>query len=163
MMRLSTLDAVRAQARGRFLDFHVEIFDDRLQRPDHERQPDEHERDRDAQRRERHLDAVSLQRGTQPPVRRVERRQRDTGDRGRQRERQIDQRIDDAPARKPVSRQHPGDDQPKHRVHHRRRERGADAELVRGDHSRIADGLQIAPQPCRGRPKAAASAAERGR
>ena len=52
----------------------------------------------------------------EPAVRRVDRRQRDAGHRGRQRERQVDQRVDDAAAGKRVAHQHPRDEQAEHRV-----------------------------------------------
>ena len=99
MTRDHDVEAARAEARRGLLDLGVEIFDDRLQRPDDERQADEDERDRDAERRESDLDPVSVERPAQPAVRRVERRQRDAGHRRRQRERQVDQRVDDAPCR----------------------------------------------------------------
>ena len=51
-----------------------------------------------------------------PAIRRIDRRQRDAGDRGRQRERQIDRRIEDALAGKAVAHQHPGHEQPENRV-----------------------------------------------
>ena len=49
-----------------------------------------------------------LERRAEPPVRRIERGQRDAGHRRRQRERQIDQRVDDPAARKLVADEHPG-------------------------------------------------------
>ena len=79
--------------------------------------------------------------GSQPSVRRVERRQRDAGDSRRQRERQIDQRIDDALARKLVAREHPRDDESKDGIDRRGRKRRADAEPIRGHDARIADRL----------------------
>ena len=60
------------------------------------------------------------------PVRRIQRGQRDAGDRRRQRERQIDQGIDDAASRELVADQHPGDEKAEDRVHHGRDERRAE-------------------------------------
>ena len=66
------------------------------------------------------VNATLMPRGSsgasQPAVRRVERRQRDAGDRRRQRQRQIDQRIDDAAARERIADEHPGHQQAEHRV-----------------------------------------------
>ena len=71
------------------------------------------------------------------PLLRIERGQRDAGHRGRQRERQVDQRVDDALAGERVAHQHPGDEQPEDRVEQRRGERGAEGEPVRR-HARAA-------------------------
>ena len=46
-----------------------------------------------------------------PAVRRVERGERDAGDRGRQREGQVDQGVDELRPGKAVAHQHPGDEQ----------------------------------------------------
>ena len=63
----------------------------------------------------------------EPAVLGVERGERDTGDGGRQRKRQIDQRIDDAPAGKVVAHERPGPSiSPNHDVD-RGRQRGTKA------------------------------------
>ncbi len=59
------------------------------------------------------------------PLRGVERGQRDAGDRGRQGERQIDQRVDEPLAGKRVAHQHPGDEQAEDGVDQRRRRSAA--------------------------------------
>ena len=73
------------------------------------------------------LDAVRLEVLPEPAGRRVEARQRDAGDGGRQRERQIDHRIDEPPAGKAVAHQHPRDDEAEDAVDERGDERSADA------------------------------------
>ena len=50
----------------------------------------------------------------EPAVRRVQRRQHDAGDRGRQRERQIDQRVHDAPAGERIAHEHPRHQEAEH-------------------------------------------------
>ena len=52
------------------------------------------------QRREGDLDAVVGERRAKPAIRRIERRKRDAGDGRRQREGQIDERVEQAPAGK---------------------------------------------------------------
>ncbi len=59
-----------------------------------------------AERREGDLDAERREQAADPAVRRIERGERDAGHRGRQRERQVDQRVDQALARE--SRSAPG-------------------------------------------------------
>jgi hypothetical protein len=104
-----------AQRGGGFLELFLGVFEHRLHRAHHERQPDEDQRDHDARRREGQLDAVRLQQLPDPAVAREQRRQRDAGHGRGQRERQVDQRIDDALARKLVAHQHPGHQQAEHR------------------------------------------------
>ncbi len=58
-----------------------------------------------------------------PAVRRIERRQRYAGNRGRQREGQVDHGVDNALARKPVAHQHPGEDDAEDDIDDRRRQR----------------------------------------
>ncbi len=73
---------------------------------------------------------------TDPAVRGIERGERDARDRGRQRERQIDQRVDDPLGRKGVAHQHPGDQQSEHGVDQGGGEGGAEAQPVRGQRAR---------------------------
>ena len=63
------------------------------------------------ERSEGHAEIEGGQRPTDPSRRRVERGQGDAGDRRRQPERQVDERVDEAPAWKPVAHQHPGDEE----------------------------------------------------
>ena len=63
-----------------------------------------------------------------PAVGGVERGQRDAGDRGGQRERQVDRGVEQALAGKLVAHQHPGHEQAEHGVDQRRGGRGAEAE-----------------------------------
>ena len=62
------------------------------------------------------------------------------GDGRGQREREIDQGIDDALARKVVAHQHPRDEQAEDRVDARRDERGAEAQPVGRHRARARDG-----------------------
>ncbi len=134
------LHAVRAEARGHFFELDVEIGNHRLQRADHERQPDEDERDRNPQGTEDGLYPVWREILPKPPVGRIQTGQRDACHGGRQGERQVNHRIDDAAARKVVAHEHPRDDDPEHAVDARRDERGADRQPIGRDHARVADG-----------------------
>ena len=76
-----------------------------------------------------------------PAVRRIERGERDAGDRRRQREGQVDRRVEELAAGKAVARQHPGDEQaedanrrapPRRRARRRR----ASAAVTRGSRAR---------------------------
>jgi hypothetical protein len=116
--------------RRGLLDLLLQVLEHRLQCADDEWQADEGERDPDADRREAHLER---QPAADPAVARVQRRQRDAGDSGGQGERQVDERIDEAPAGKLVAHQHPADEQAEDGVDRRRQERGAEGEPVRGD------------------------------
>ena len=102
-----------------------------------ERQADEDQRDENAPAREGDLDADRRQRRAEPAVRRIERGERDAGDRGRQRERQIDDGVEEASAGKAVARQRPGDDRAEHDVDQRGRERNAEGRLQRRQHARL--------------------------
>ena len=105
------LEAAGAERRRRLLDLAVDLFHHRLHGAHDEGQADEDQRDDDAERRIGDLDAERHQQMADPAFRRVERGQRDAGDRGRQRERQVDHGVDDAAAGKAVAHQHPGDDE----------------------------------------------------
>ncbi len=132
-----------AEAGGGLLDVAAEVGEDRLDGADDERQADEGQRDDDAGRREGDLDR---QQRSDPPGRRIERGQRDAGDRGRQRERQVDERRHDAPARKRIAHQHPGDEQAEDAVDRRRRRRRAEAQPVGGERAaRQGDGDILVP------------------
>ena len=60
------------------------------------------------------------------PVRRVDRSQSDAGHRRRQRERQVDERIDDAAAGKPISHEHPRKQEAEDDIHGSSDERRAE-------------------------------------
>ena len=100
MTRVSTPDRVAPRLVAASSTSAIEILNDRLQGADHERQADEDEREVITPSRVKAtLHAVGLEQPAHPAVRRIDRRQRDAGDRRRQRKRQIDQRIDESPAR----------------------------------------------------------------
>ena len=116
----------------------------RLHRAHDERQADEDQRDDDAERRVGDLEPEPA-RGSAPSsrCRRIERGQRDAGDRGRQREGQVDQRVEQPPAGEAVAHQHPGDEQAEDAVdqrgeRRRRRRLSRSAASARGDRSAAA-------------------------
>ena len=93
----------------------VELLEHRLHGAHDEGQADEDQRDDDAERRVGDLDAERREQRADPAVRRIERGQRDAGDRGRQREGQVDDGVEQAPAGKAVAHQHPGDERGRRR------------------------------------------------
>ena len=98
--RRMVCSAAGAERRRGFLDSRSSSSQHRLHRAHDEGQADEDQRDDDAERRVGDLDAERRAGAADPAVGGVERGQRDAGDRGRQRERQVDQRVDEAPAGK---------------------------------------------------------------
>ena len=101
--------------RGLF-ELLFQVFQHRLHGAHDKRQADERQRDQNTQRRERDLDPHFGERLSQPAIGGINGGERDTCDRSGQRKWQIDQRIDDALAGKPVAHQHPRDQQSEHRV-----------------------------------------------
>ena len=84
------------------------------------------------------------------PVGAKMRRERDAGDGGGKRERQVDDGIEHAPAREPVAHQHPGDDQSEHRVDRRRDKRRAKGDPKRGNDAVAGgDGPELVPRQVR--------------
>src|SRR4249919_1859594 len=83
-------EAAGAERGGGFLLFAAQGFEHRLQRAHRERQADENQRYDDPGRRVGDLEAEWFQPAPDPAVLRIDRGQRDPGDRGRQRERQVD-------------------------------------------------------------------------
>ena len=134
------LQARSAQRGGGFFKFFFSVFQHRLHRAHHERQADKNQCDHDASRCERELDPQRLQVLPDPAIAGQQRRQRNAGDGGRQRKRQINQRINKLLAGKFVAHQHPGQQQTKHQVHQRSDQRRAKGELVRRQHARRCDG-----------------------
>ena len=122
-----------AERRGGLLHVLIELEQDRLHRPDHERQGHEQERHDDADAGERDP------REAEDAVVAVERQQRDPGDDRRQRERQVDQRVDDPLAGELVTDEHPGDDRAGNRVDRDHDRRGYQGQLQRRDRLRRGD------------------------
>src|ERR1700722_8738228 len=89
-----------AECRRGLLDFPVEILENRLPSPHHERQSDERQRHDDSQRGERNFDAEGQQPHSQPAVLCVERGQCNARDGRRQRKRQINHGVDQPLERK---------------------------------------------------------------
>ena len=75
----------------------------------------------------------------QPAVAGVQRGQRDAGHRRRQRERQIDQRIDETLAGEGIADQHPGHDQAEEGVDQRSQQRRAEGD-AKGRQRALAEG-----------------------
>ena len=130
------LPAVRAEARGGFLKFRIEIFEHRLHGADDERQADERERDENAELRVGNLDAQRREPCANPAVRRIQRRQRDARDGGRQRERQIHQRVHNLFSEKIVAHQNPRDDESENRIDERGEKRRAETQTIRRERRR---------------------------
>ena len=99
MTRKTVRSRRRAERGGGLLDLAVDLLQHRLNGAHDEGQADEDQRDDDAERREGDLEPEACRDRADPAIRRIDRGERDAGDRGRQREGQIDHRIDDAPAR----------------------------------------------------------------
>jgi len=86
-----------------------------------------------------------------PAVRRVDGRERNAGHRGRQRERQIDDRVDEPLQRKRVAHEHPRDEKAEHGVDQRAAECGRERQPVRREHARRRDGGdELVPRQRRG-------------
>src|SRR5690606_36557584 len=100
-----------------------------------ERQTDQSQRDDNDDPGVRDLYAERLEPATDPALRREDGRERYPRDRGRQRERQIDDRVDDAPPRKAIADERPRDDETEHRVQRRRQQRRAEAQPIRRERS----------------------------
>ena len=135
--------AQRGQTRGserrrRFFLFAPEGFQQRLHGAHRERQADEDQRQHDAGRGVGDLQSMRFEPLPDPAVGRIDRGQRDARDRGGQRERQIDQRVEQAPPREAITHQHPGDQRADDRRADRRDERRTEAQLQRSLHPRIA-------------------------
>ena len=117
--RQKTCQRFAPRLDGGFFQFRVEVFENRLHRPHDERQADERQRDENAELRVGDFDAERRQQLPDPAVVRIQRRQRDAGDGGRQRERQIHQRVHDFFAEKFVAHQNPRDDEAENDVDQR--------------------------------------------
>ena len=101
----------------------AEILDHRLHGAHHERQAGEGHRDARCRAACRRPECrARVERRAEPAVLGEQRGQRQAGDRGRQRERHIDQRIEQALAGKLIARQHPGQQQAVDRVEDGREE-----------------------------------------
>ena len=129
MIRRKVVSAGRAERRRGLLHLAVELEQHGLHRPHDERQ--RHEQQRQDDRRPR-ADDVDAGRAVGP----VERQQRDAGDDRRQREGQVDERVDDALARELVADEDPGHERARHRVDRRDPERAGQRELQRRDRRR---------------------------
>ena len=105
-----------------------------MQGADDKRETDEGERDENADLRVSGLDAQRVEKLPQPAVACVKRGQRDAGHRSRQGKGQINQRIENPPARKPVAREDPGHDKAEDGIGRRREERDAEGDLVGRHH-----------------------------
>src|SRR5213594_1194246 len=101
------LQAVRAQARGGLLHVLVEAFEHGLQGTDHEGEADEDQHEHDAEPRVRPLDAERHQEAAVPAPGDEQVRVDEPGDRRREREGEVDERVEEALERELVAHQHP--------------------------------------------------------
>ena len=85
------------------------------------------------------------------PVRRVDRGHGDAGHRGRQREGQIDERVDHRLSEEPVAHEHPRQEQPHERVQDGADRRGPEGELVGGQRARVGHHAEELGRPERAR------------
>ena len=130
-------EAAGAERFGRVLEIALHFEQRRLHRAHHERQADQRQRHDDADPGVGDLDAERREVLADPAVLGEHGGQRDARHRGRQRERHVDQRVDQLAARKLVAHQRPGDDEAEHAVERRREQRRAEAQAIRGDRARI--------------------------
>src|SRR6185369_2948245 len=91
-----------AERLGGFLEAHVDLLERRLHRADHEWHADQRKRDHDTEPRVCDLDAERPEPSADPTLRPEYGRERDARHGSRERERQIDYRVDDTPARESV-------------------------------------------------------------
>ena len=105
------------------------------------------------ERRVGDLDAERRQQRADPALRREQRGQRDAGDRRRQRERHVDQRIRQVAAGKAVADHHPGDQQAERHVDRRRQRRGTEAQPQRRQHAWFGDRVPYAVEAQLPRPQ----------
>ena len=131
-----------AERGGGLFVLAVELDQNGLQRAHDEGEPDEGERDEDAERRVGDLQAERREEASDPAIRRVERRERDTGDGCRQRERKIDQRVELRLAGKGIAHHHPGDDQAEHAIDERGERGDPERDAQRRKDARIGDDLR---------------------
>src|SRR5215212_8103389 len=131
------MEAARPQERRCLLVLPLALPQHRLDGPYDEGQADEDERDQDAEGREGDAEVEARQGPPDPARRRVQRGQGDAGDRGRQSERQVDQRIDETPAWKPVAHEDPRDEDTEDGVDESGEERGSEADAERRERARV--------------------------
>jgi hypothetical protein len=92
--------------------------------------PGRRQRDNDTQRGEAHFHAKdAFEKCAERAVGRIERCERNAGYGGWQCKRQIDGGVEPAPSRKTIANQHPGDDDPEHRIHEGRQDRRSERQL----------------------------------
>ncbi len=109
-------ELARAKRAGRLLELLVELDQHRLHRPDDE--GERHERQGDHHCASVNVTLASLVPSDREVDRRpgaVERHDHEPGNDRRQRERQVDDRVDDRLAGERVPHEHPRDDRPEHR------------------------------------------------
>src|SRR6266480_1508575 len=122
------------ERRRRLLHLLVELEQHGLHRAHDEGEGDEQEREHDRNARVGDVDA-------EWPPRPVEREEGEARDDRRERERQVDQCVDEALAAKGVADEHPGDQGAGRGVDRHDDERGDESQLERGDGSRAGNGV----------------------
>jgi hypothetical protein len=131
------LPPVRAEAGRGFFDFYIEIFENRLEGADDERQPDESECNEYAERSKRNF--KWSEQAADPAIGRIDRGQRDSCHRCRKRKRQVDKRVDEPLSRERVADERPREYEPEHGIDRGCEERRAEAQAIRRDDSRRRD------------------------
>ena len=110
------MPAVGPQARRSFLDLGIKVDQHRLHGAHHEWNADEDHGNENADRRERDLDSNGRKRRAEPAFFRKQRGQRHAGDCGRQCKGNIDDGVEQPPARETIAHQRPDDDRPHHQI-----------------------------------------------
>ncbi len=140
-------ERARTERGGGVLHLAIEGRHHRLDRPDRERQRDEDQREHDA---DLGVGDVDAERAVDP----VQRQQRQPGHDRRERERQVDQDIDDRTARKRVAYEHPGDQRAHHGIDRDRRRRDLERQPQRRDRlGRRDGGPELRPTAADGLPR----------
>ena len=130
------VEAAGAEGLGRLLQVALHLQQRRLHGAHRKGHADQGERERHADPGVGHLDAERLEVAADPAVLREHRGEGDARDRRRQRERHVDERIDQLAPRELVAHQRPGDDEAEHQVDGGGQERGAEGQPVGAERAR---------------------------
>ena len=125
---------------GGLLHLPIDLHQDRLHRPDHERKRHEEQRHDHSHSG---VGGVDPNRGVGP----VESQEDEARDDCRQSERQVDDRVEEPLAAEVVTNEHPRDQRPHHRVDRNDDHRGDQGELDGGDSLLVGDRVEEVPEP----------------
>ena len=112
-----------------------------------ERERDEDRGDDHRRQREEHLDVVALEEAAEPARAPVEEEQREADDDGREREREVDERVQQALPRKPLADDRERADDPEDGVERHRDRRDDQGQLERVDRLGRRERLPGGPKP----------------